>query len=362
MKNSKKFALLGIKKPLKLDSGKNLKNFKIAYQTYGKLNRKKNNAILICHALSGDQYAAKRNPITKRPGWWAKAIGPNLPIDTNKFFVICSNVLGGCLGSSGPKEINPKTKKIFNMSFPVITIKDMVNAQKMLIDELGIKKLLSVIGGSAGGFQALQWAASYPENIISAIPIATSFRHSAQNIAFHEVGRQAIMSDPNWCNGNYISKNKKPEKGLSVARMLAHITYLSEEAFQRKFGRNLQNKISLAYGFKTDFQVESYLKHQGQVFVDRFDANSYLYITRAMDYFDLPSQKKGGLENIYKKTPVKFCVISFTSDWVYPTKYSKEIVDSLNAVGANVSFVEIETDKGHDAFLLDEKEFNENVR
>ena len=238
----------------------------------------------------------------------------------------------------------------------------MVNAQKMLIDELGIKKLFSVIGGSAGGFQALQWAATYPENVVSTIPIATSFRHSAQNIAFHEVGRQAITSDPNWCNGNYIDKKKSPEKGLSVARMLAHITYLSEEAFQRKFGRNLQDKLSLAYGFKTDFQVESYLKHQGQVFVDRFDANSYLYITRAMDYFDLPSQKTGGLKNIYKNSPVKFCVISFTSDWVYPTKYSKEIVDSLNAVGADVSFVEIQTDKGHDAFLLDEKEFNEIVR
>ena len=362
IKNSKKFALLGIKKPLKLDNGKNLKNFKIFYQTYGKLNKSKNNTILICHALSGDQYAAGQNPITKRPGWWSKAIGPNLPIDTNKFFVICSNILGGCLGSSGPKEINPKTRRVFNMSFPVITIRDMVNAQKMLIDELGIKKLLCVIGGSAGGFQALQWAANYPEIVISAIPIATSFRHSAQNIAFHEVGRQAIMSDPNWCNGNYINKKKRPEKGLSVARMLAHITYLSEEAFQRKFGRNLQNKLSLTYGFKTDFQVESYLKYQGQTFVDRFDANSYLYITRAMDYFDLPSQKKDGLKNIFKNTPVKFCVISFTSDWVYPTKYSKEIVDSLNAVGANVSFVEIQTDKGHDAFLLDEKEFNETVR
>ena len=362
MKNSKKIALLGTKKPLKLDSGKNLRNFKIAYQTYGKLNKDKNNAILICHALSGDQYAAGQNPITKKTGWWSKAIGPNLPIDTNKFFVICSNILGGCLGTVGPKEINPKTKKTYNMSFPVITIRDMVNAQKMLIDELGIKKLLSVIGGSAGGFQALQWAASYPEKVITSIPIATSFRHSAQNIAFHEVGRQAIMSDPDWCNGNYINKKKRPEKGLSVARMLAHITYLSEEAFQRKFGRNLQNKLSLAYGFKTDFQVESYLKHQGQAFVDRFDANSYLYITRAMDYFDLPSQKKGGLKNIFKNTPVKFCVISFTSDWVYPTKYSKEIVDSLNAVGANVSFVEIQTDKGHDAFLLDEKGFNETVR
>ena len=362
IKNSKTTAVLGTKKGLRLDSGKNIKNFHLAYQTYGKLNKAKNNAILICHALSGDQYAAGTNPVTNRPGWWVNAIGPNLPIDTNKFFVICSNVLGGCLGSSGPKEINPKTKKIYNMSFPVITIKDMVNAQRMLIDKLEIEKLLCVIGGSAGGFQALQWAADYPERVVSAIPVATSFRHSAQNIAFHEVGRQAIMSDPDWCNGNYINKNKRPEKGLSVARMLAHITYLSEEAFQRKFGRNLQDKLSPAYGFKTDFQVESYLKYQGQTFVDRFDANSYLYITRAMDYFDLPSQKKGGLKSIYKNTPVKFCVISFTSDWVYPTKYSKEIVDALNAVRAKVSFVEIETDKGHDAFLLDEKEFNDTVR
>ena len=362
MKNSKKFALLGTKKSLKLDSGKNLRSFKIAYQTYGKLNKNKNNAILICHALSGDQYAAGQNPITKKTGWWSKAIGPNLPIDTNKFFVICSNILGGCLGSIGPKELNPVTKKEYNMSFPVITIRDMVNAQKMLIDELDIKKLFSVIGGSAGGFQVLQWAASYPESVVSAIPIATSFRHSAQNIAFHEVGRQAIMSDPDWCNGNYIDKKKRPEKGLSVARMLALISYLSEEAFQRKFGRNLQGKVSSAYGFKTDFQVESYLKHQGLAFVGRFDANSYLYITRAMDYFDLPNQKKGGLKKIYKNSPVKFCVISFTSDWVYPTKYSKEIVDSLNTVGADVSFVEIQTDKGHDAFLLNEKAFNETVK
>ena len=266
------------------------------------------------------------------------------------------------MGSYGPKEINPETNKIFGTTFPVITIRDMVKAQKYLLDHFGINKLLAVIGGSMGGMQALQWASAYPEKVCTAVPIACAARHSAQNIAFHEVGRQAIMSDPNWCNGNYINKKKIPEKGLSVARMLAHITYLSEEAFQRKFGRNLQNKLSLAYGFKTDFQVESYLKHQGQVFVDRFDANSYLYITRAMDYFDLPSQKKGGLENIYKNTPVKFCVISFTSDWVYPTKYSKEIVDSLNNVGANVSFVEIKTDKGHDAFLLDEKEFNETVK
>ena len=357
MKNSKKFALLGNTKPLKLDSGKNLRSFKIAYQTYGKLNKNKNNAILVCHALSGDQYAAGQNPITKKPGWWSKAIGRNLPIDTNKFFVICSNVLGGCLGSVGPKELNPVTKKLYNMSFPVITIRDMVNAQKMLIDELCIKKLFSVIGGSAGGFQVLQWAANYPENIVSAIPIATSFRHSAQNIAFHEVGRQAIMSDPDWCNGNYINKKKRPEKGLSVARMLAHITYLSEEAFQRKFGRNLQNKVSLAYGFKTDFQVESYLKHQGQVFVDRFDANSYLYITRAMDYFDLTKENDGNLSKAFIQTKTKFFIISFSSDWLYPTSENKEIVIALNAIGADVTFVEIESDKGHDSFLLNVPQF-----
>ena len=361
-KETKNIKKLIIDQSLKLDCGKTIKDFPLAYETYGHLDKNKSNAILVFHALTGDQFCTNINPITKREGWWTTAVGPGKAIDTNIYFVICANVLGGCMGSFGPKEINPETNKLFGTTFPVITIRDMVNAQKMLIDELGIKKLLCVIGGSAGGFQALQWAANYPEIVISAIPIATSFRHSAQNIAFHEVGRQAIMSDPNWCNGNYINKKKRPEKGLSVARMLAHITYLSDEAFQRKFGRNLQNKLSLTYGFKTDFQVESYLKYQGQTFVDRFDANSYLYITRAMDYFDLPSQKKDGLKNIFKNTPVKFCVISFTSDWVYPTKYSKEIVDSLNAVGANVSFVEIQTDKGHDAFLLDEKEFNETVR
>ena len=346
----------------KLDSGFVLNEFKLAFKTFGNVNSNKDNVILICHALTGDQYVAGKNPITNKEGWWDRMVGPNKTIDTNKFFVICSNVLGGCAGSFGPKEIDNKLNLPFGGNFPSVTIKDMVKAQNLLIESLKIKKLYAVVGGSMGAMQAIQWSIDFPDKIMNIIHIAGALKHSAQNIAFHEVGRQAIMNDPDWCNGNYINKKKRPEKGLSVARMLAHITYLSEEAFQRKFGRNLQNKLSLAYGFKTDFQVESYLKHQGQAFVDRFDANSYLYITRAMDYFDLPSQKKGGLKNIFKNTPVKFCVISFTSDWVYPTKYSKEIVDSLNAVGANVSFVEIQTDKGHDAFLLDEKEFNETVR
>ena len=346
----------------KLDSGYTLNDFQLAFQTYGRLNQDKSNAILILHALTGDQFVAEEHPITKKNGWWSRMVGENKPIDTNKYYVLCINVLGGCIGSTGPKEKNLKTNKQYGVEFPAITIKDMVKVQKYLIDALEIKKLFAVIGASMGAMQVLQWVIDYPEKILNAIHIAGALKHSTQNIAFHEVGRQAIMSDPSWHKGNYIKMNTKPERGLAVARMIAHITYLSEEAFQRKFGRNLQNKLSLAYDFKTDFQVESYLKHQGQAFVDRFDANSYLYITRAMDYFDLPSQKKGGLKNIYKNTPVKFCVISFTSDWVYPTKYSKEIVDSLNAVGANVSFVEIETDKGHDAFLLDEQEFNETVK
>jgi len=356
MKNSKKSALLGIKKPLKLDSGKNLKNFKIAYQTYGKLNKSKNNAILICHALSGDQYAAGQNPTTKKPGWWSKAIGPNLPIDTNKFFVICSNILGGCLGSVGPKELNPKTKKIYNMSFPVITIRDMVKAQKYLLDHLGIKKLLAVTGGSMGGMQVLQFVSLYPDISYAAIPIACSASHSAQNIALNELGRQAIMADPNW-----KKENSTPDKGLAVARMAAHITYLSKKGLQEKFGRKLQDKGSLKFSFDADFQIESYLRYQGSTFVDRFDANSYLYITRAMDYFDLEKQFNGNLSLAFKNTKSKFCVISFSSDWLYPTVENIEIVIALNACGANVGFVEINSDKGHDSFLLDVPEFLKTI-
>lgn len=345
---------LGETLPLKLDCGLDLGPYQIAYTTYGKLNAEKSNAVLVCHALTGDQHVANVNPITGKPGWWTTMIGPGKVIDTDRFFVICSNVLGGCLGSSGPKESDPATGKPYGLRFPVITIRDMVNAQAMLLDHLGIQQLFCVIGGSMGGMQVLQWAASYPERVFAAIPIACAAKHSAQNIAFHEVGRQAIYADPQWHKGDYFEHNTIPRAGLAVARMAAHITYLSEAALHRKFGRNLQNRERITYGFETEFQVESYLLHQGSSFVERFDANSYLYITRAMDYFDLAAQAGGVLANVFKGTKTKFCVVSFTSDWLFPTSENKEIVRALNAAAANVSFVEIETDKGHDAFLLDE--------
>tara|TARA_B100000676_G_scaffold53834_1_gene52992 strand:+ start:5412 stop:6527 length:1116 start_codon:yes stop_codon:yes gene_type:complete len=343
---------------LKLEGGQTLNSANIAYETWGKLNNEKSNAILVCHALTGDQFATEINPITKRNGWWENLIGPNNILDTNKYFIICSNVLGGCMGTTGPSSINSDTGKEYAMNFPIFTIKDMVNLQLKLIDFLKIDQLFSVIGGSMGGMQVLEWAATYPERIYSAIPIATSFRHSAQNIAFHEVGRQAIMNDPNWHKGNYqTSTEKKPKHGLSVARMIAHITYLSEGAFQKKFGRDMQNKV-LSWGFDADFQVESYLRHQGSSFVDRFDANSYLYITRAMDYFDLANQFDGNLSQAFKNTKCKFLIISFTSDWLFPTSESLTIVEALNKTAANVSFIEVVSDKGHDSFLLKVDEFH----
>jgi homoserine O-acetyltransferase/O-succinyltransferase len=347
---------------LKLDSGESLAPLTIAWKTYGVLNAQKSNAFLLCHALSLDQYATGTNPITGKPGWWSTMVGPGLPIDTNRFFVICANVIGGCMGSSGPHEVNPATGKPYGLSFPVITIRDMVRAQALLLDHLGIETLFSVAGGSMGGMQVLQWAASYPERVFSALPLATAARHSAQNIAFHEVGRQAIMADPEWADGDYITKGTNPRKGLAVARMAAHITYLSEAALHRKFGRNLQNRDALSYRFDADFQVESYLRHQGLAFVDRFDANSYLYITRAMDYFDLAADYGGVLANAFRNAKTRFCVASFTSDWLFPTAESKKIVHALNAAGANVSFVEFATDKGHDAFLLEEPEMFQTLR
>ena len=349
--------------PLALDSGASLSPFQIAYETYGTLNADKSNVVLICHALTGDQYAASRHPLTGKPGgWWAKMVGPGLPVDTDRFFVICQNVLGSCMGTTGPKDIDPATGKPYGLSFPVITIGDMVRAQAMLLDRLGIKGLFCVVGGSMGGMQTLQWATAYPDRVFSAIPIATAARHSAQNIAFHEVGRQAIMADPDWHGGAYLAHDANPSKGLAVARMAAHVTYLSEAALHRKFGRNLQNREKVTYGFDADFQIESYLRHQGMTFVDRFDANSYLYITRAMDYFDLAADYGGILANAFKDTKTRFCVVSFTSDWLFPTPGNRQIVHALNAAAANVSFVEIETDKGHDAFLLDEPEMFSTLR
>ena len=349
------------KEKLILESKDSLSKCEIAYQTYGKLNKKKNNAILICHALTGDQFCAGINPSTKKGGWWKILVGPGKVIDTNIFYVICSNVIGGCHGSTGPSSINPNNGKQYNLDFPVITISDMVKAQVRLIDALGIEKLFAVIGGSMGGMQALVWGANYKNKINAIIPIATSYRHSAQNIAFHEIGRQSIMADPNWKKGQYNKFNVKPSRGLAVARMIAHITYLSELGLQKKFGRNLQFSSSLSYGFDIDFQIESYLKHQGRTFVDRFDANSYLYITKAMDYFDL-SNRKGGLSNLFKNNDTRFCFFSFTSDWLFPTSETKTIIKSLNSSAANVSFVEIKTDNGHDSFLLKEPEFHKILK
>jgi len=353
---------LVVTEPLVLDSGARLGPYTVAYQTYGTLNAQRTNAILICHALTGDQYAADPHPVTGKPGWWSTLVGPGKVLDTDRYFLIGTNVLGGCMGSSGPMEIDPATGRPWGLSFPVITIADIVRAQKQLIDHLGIETLFCVIGGSMGGMQVLQWAASYPDRVFSAVPIATAARHSAQNIAFHEVGRQAIMADPEWAQGNYLELGRRPSRGLAVARMAAHITYLSEQALHRKFGRALRNRDTVTYGFDADFEVESYLRHQGIAFVDRFDANSYLYITRACDYFDLAAEHGGVLANAFRGSRTRFCVISFTSDWLYPTSENRMIVHALNAAAANVSFVEVETDKGHDAFLLDEPEFFATLR
>jgi homoserine O-acetyltransferase len=344
--------------PLRLESGVTLGPITVAYQTYGHLNAARTNAILVCHALTGDQFAAEPHPVTGKDGWWQLMIGPGRPLDTERYFVICMNVLGGCMGTTGPVEIDPVTGRPYGLAFPVITIGDMVRVQARLLDQLGIERLFCVLGGSMGGMQVLDWAARCPERVFSAVPIATAARHSAQNIAFHEVGRQAIMADPDWDGGNYLRTGRRPTRGLSVARMAAHITYLSEAALHRKFGRQLQDRTGISYGFEADFQVESYLRHQGITFVDRFDANSYLYITRAMDYFDLAASYDGVLANAFRGCATRFCVISFSSDWLFPTAESRDLVRALAAVAANVSFCEIETDRGHDAFLLDEPEFH----
>ncbi len=340
--------------PLVMDCGVVLDSWQIAYQTYGELNAAKSNAVLVCHALTGDQHVASRNPITGKGGWWTAMIGPGKPIDTDRFFVICANVVGGCTGTTGPASTNPETGKPWGLGFPMVTIRDMVRAQAHLVDALGIESLFCVAGGSMGGMQVLEWAASYPARVFSALPLATSAKHSAQNIAFHEVGRQAVMADPDWRGGRYLEEGTRPSKGLSVARMGAHITYLSEPALHRKFGRKLQDREAPTFSFDADFQVESYLRHQGLSFVERFDANSYLYVTRAMDYFDIAADHDGVLAKAFTGTKTRFCVASFTSDWLFPTADSRAVVHALNAAGASVSFVELESDKGHDAFLLEE--------
>ena len=347
---------------LKLESGDIIDSFKLAFKTYGKLNTDRTNAILVCHALTGDQYVAGNNPITGREGWWSRMVGPNKPIDTNKFFVICSNVLGGCAGSTGPKELQNGSDVAYGGNFPSITIKDMVKAQSLLIESLNIEKLFSVIGGSMGAMQALQWAIDFPDKILNIIHIAGALKHSAQNIAFHEVGRQAIMSDPIWKIGKYFENNEVPERGLSVARMIAHITYLSENAMHRKFGRKLQSRDIISFGFDADFQVESYLRYQGKSFVERFDANSYLYLTRAMDYFDHDETFRKNIEFSHNpNNHLKYLIVSFTSDWLFPTIESKMIVNQLNSLSREVSFLEIDTDKGHDSFLLEEPQLDDVI-
>lgn len=359
MKNSVGFVetqYFNIDSTIELECSKTLEKVVVAYETYGKLNKEKNNAILICHALTGDAHAAGFHKGDTKPGWWDIIIGPGKALDTDKFFIICSNCLGGCKGTTGPASINPATQKEYGLDFPVITIKDMVNVQKLLIDSFGINQLLAVIGGSMGGMQVLQWLISYPTMVKKAIPIATTARSSPQQIAFNEVGRQAIYLDPNWNEGNYYNTGKVPKNGLSVARMIAHITYLSEESMYIKFGRDLQDKDEISYDLKEDFQVESYLHHQGESFVKRFDANSYLYITKAVDLFDLATNNSliEGLENI--EATVK--IVSVDSDWLYPSEQSKEIVKALAANDVDVSYSVLQSPYGHDAFLLEKGQLN----
>ncbi|HNX90486.1 MAG TPA: homoserine O-acetyltransferase [Candidatus Omnitrophota bacterium] len=344
--------------PFVLDSGVDLHGLRIAYETYGVLDEKKNNAVLICHALSMDAHAAGYHNGETKPGWWDDMIGPGKAFDTDHYFVICSNVIGGCKGSSGPSSINPKTGKPYALGFPIVTIRDMVNAQKRLIDFLGIKKLVTVCGGSMGGMQALQWAISYPDAVASCIPIATTHKHTAQNIAFDEVGRQAIMADPAWNGGDYYNGDH-PSRGLAVARMVGHITYMSNHSMNEKFGRMLK-KEKLGYEFTTEFEVEGYLRYRGDSFVKRFDANSYLYITKALDYFDLTQE--GSLFDMFKKVKCRFLVIAFSSDWLYPPAESQEIVKALKMNGRDVTYCEISSDYGHDAFLVEFKEETKLVK
>ena len=341
--------------PLKLANGATLGPVTIQYETYGRLNAKKDNAILLCHALSGDAHAAGRHAAgDPAPGWWESAVGPGKALDTDEYFLISSNVLGGCKGSTGACSINPETGKPYGLTFPIVTIHDMVECQKALVDHLGIPKLLAVVGGSMGGMQAMEWAVSYPERVEAVIPLATTYRLSAQGIAFNAVGREAIFADPNWNKGSYYD-GAAPASGLAIARMIGHITYLSDKSMHEKFGRELRHRQEYAYNFETEFQVESYLQYQGQKFIQRFDANTYLYITKAMDYFDMTDDFHS-LRNSLKRAKAKFLLLAFSSDWLFPPQEMKDIANALRANGTDVTYLEIKSDYGHDAFLLETEE------
>ncbi len=353
---------------LTLECGAHLPHLVVAYRTYGTLNAARSNAVLVCHALTGDQYVAETNPVTGKPGWWETLVGPGRTLDTNRLFVVCANVLGGCMGSTGPRSPRVPGGAEWGTDFPPITLRDMVRAQHRLVESLGIERLFAVVGGSMGGMQVLEWAATFPAMVFAAVPVATGSFHSAQNIAFNEVSRQAIFADPDFHGGRYRDHGRIPARGLAVARMMAHITYLSEEALTRKFGRRTRQdpcepaRTTTPLGpFSDMFEVESYLRHQGSSFVRRFDANSYLSVTRAMDYFDLAADHEGELATAFRGSPTRFCVVSFSSDWLFPTTQSRHLVRALNRAAANVSFVEIESDKGHDAFLLDEPDFHRTL-
>ncbi|MEP7223018.1 MAG: homoserine O-acetyltransferase [Novosphingobium sp.] len=344
--------VLDLAEPLPLDCGQSMEGVRIAYETYGTLAAARDNAVMVCHATTGDQYLASTHPITGKPGWWNGMVGPGLPIDTDRFFVVCANVLGSCMGSTGPASLAPDGQP-YAMRFPVLTIRDMVRAHLVLLDHLGIERLHGVVGGSMGGMQALSLAANWPDRAERVLAIAATAAMPVQNIAFQELGRQAIMADPNWQGGAYYGTGKSPDSGLSVARMAAHITYLSEETLSEKFGRRLQDRAEKSFGFDADFQVESYLRYQGVSFTGRFDANSYLYITRAMSYFDLTDEHGGRLADAFAGSKARFCLVSFDTDWLYPTVESRKIAHALNAAGAPVSFVELASPYGHDSFLLD---------
>ncbi len=340
--------------PFLLENGATVSPVTVAYETYGTLNRARSNAILICHALSGSAHAAGyHGEEGNNLGWWDDCIGPGKAFDTDRYFVICNNVLGSCYGSTGPTCIDPSTGKPYGLNFPVVTVGDVVRAQLKLIEHLGIEKLLCVAGGSMGGMQVLEWAAHHPQRLHSAIPIATTAQHSPMLIAFSEVGRQAIYADPYWNNGDYYDKEKKPDAGLAVARMVGHITYLSEESMQAKFGRRLRDMEKYGYEFQTEFEIESYLKYNGLKFTKRFDANSYLYVTKMMDYFDLQNGHKLLADAFAKSIDLRYLVISFTSDWLYPSYHSKNLVSALTAAGADVTYLDVQSKWGHDAFLLE---------